>query len=578
MAKKKWVSMHRTRRMIVSAAAVVCAVPGVHAGTSHVAALKDNTLYQDLSGSTSNGSGQFLFVGETAGSSARRAVMAFDFANYLPTNVVGVNSVTLTVFGDKGHSSGALNIYRLTKNWGEGASNAGDPGGSGTLAAPGDATWKYNFYNTSQWTNLGGDFAATASATGSIGAGSWSYSSAQMAADVQGWITSPATNFGWILVGDEAGFQTATRLFSRENTFVELRPDLAVDYNASTWKTGSGLWSAGTSWNFGIPSGAGAEANFTFTSGPTIAVNVDSARTVGTLNFGGSNYTLSGSAITLNRTTGPVQINVASGSHTIASALNVSQNLNVDVAGGSSLAVTGALTPAAGISIAKTNDGMFRVPSVRAQSLNVLGGILAVSTNGGNPGISYVNNLSIAPIAALDLNDNDLVVNNGVFADVQALVFGGFRQAPDPTATGIISTTAQNDNGKEILALFDNSLIGVADWPPGSGITVSHNAIIGKYTYFGDMNFDGQVTGDDYPAIDSNLGTTPPPGVAWFNGDANLDGIVTGDDYAVIDSNLGNGTNNPLALGGIAPVPEPGSIALVGAALLLRRKRQPRAL
>ena len=37
--------------------------------------------------------------------------------------------------------------------------------------------------------------------------------------------------------GDESGFQTATRLFSRENIFPELRPDLAVDYSASTWKT-----------------------------------------------------------------------------------------------------------------------------------------------------------------------------------------------------------------------------------------------------------------------------------------------------------------------------------------------------
>jgi len=88
------------------------------------------------------------------------------------------------------------------------------------------------------------------------------------------------------------------------------------------------------------------------------------------------------------------------------------------------------------------------------------------------------------------------------------------------------------------------------------------------------MNMDGQVTGDDYPAIDSNLGTTPLAGVAWLRGDANLDGIVTGDDYAVIDSNLGNGTANPLATAGATIVPEPALILSAPLLLLLRRKRR----
>src|SRR5438067_687541 len=160
MVKRSSRQSRRSRLALIAAASGALAAHCAFATVTHVATLKDNTLYQDASGSTSNGSGEFLFVGETAGFSARRAVIAFDFATYLPTNVGAVNSVTLTVNADKGHSAGTLNIYRLTKNWGEGTSNAGDPAGSGTVAAPGDATWKYNFYNTSQWTNLGGDFAA----------------------------------------------------------------------------------------------------------------------------------------------------------------------------------------------------------------------------------------------------------------------------------------------------------------------------------------------------------------------------------------------------------------------------------
>jgi hypothetical protein len=138
------------------------------------------------------------------------------------------------------------------------------------------------------------------------------------------------------------------------------------------------------------------------------------------------------------------------------------------------------------------------------------------------------DNLSIAANGRLDLNDNDLVVTDGDFAAIQALVFQGFGGT-----TGITSSTS---NGSQILALFDNALAGLTEW---NGQTVAPNAIIGRYTFFGDANLDGQVTGDDYTVIDSNLDTDPPVGLEWLSGDMNLDGIVTGDDYTVIDSNLG---------------------------------------
>ena len=164
-----------------------------------------------------------------------------------------------------------------------------------------------------------------------------------------------------------------------------------------------------------------------------------------------------------------------------------------------------------------------------------------------------------------DLADNDLVVSNGDLTMIRALIIDGFN-----TGFGITSSTS---NGSQILALFDNALVGSSAW---NGEPISPNAIVGKYTYFGDMNFDGQVTGDDYTIIDSNLNTTPAPGLAWLSGDANLDGVITGDDYTTIDSNLGLGTGNPLSPASLSPVPEPGALGLAVSLVLFggRRKRR----
>src|SRR5206468_5906021 len=111
--------------------------------------------------------------------------------------------------------------------------------------------------------------------------------------------------------------------------------------------------------------------------------------------------------------------------------------------------------------------------------------------------------------------------------------------------------------GNTILALVDNAFVGAGDWPLGSGQTIQANSVIGKYTYFGDMDFDGQVTPGDYGILDANLGTSPPLEVAWLSGDADLDGTVTPGDYGILDANLGSGSGSPLFP---ASVPEPVSI------------------
>jgi hypothetical protein len=167
----------------------------------------------------------------------------------------------------------------------------------------------------------------------------------------------------------------------------------------------------------------------------------------------------------------------------------------------------------------------------------------------GGVGYLQTGGLAIGAGAKLDLNDNDLIATGVSFSQVQGWVYQGYSSVPDSTRTGIVSTAGQNAGGTTILALFNNSLIGVAEWPPGSGNAIGSNAIVGKYTYLGDTDWDGQVTPQDYTAIDANLGATGIDlGMAWFYGDTDFDGNITPQDYTGIDAALGLGVGNPLAV------------------------------
>ncbi len=179
----------------------------------------------------SSGACEYLFAGTTNDGFARRALLQFDIAGNVALGS-SINSVTLTLTVNRSgdNQDATMTLHPLDLAWGEGTTTCGPRGGGqGDPAAPGDATWLDAEFGSVSWSTPGGDFGA-ASASALVGSGNGSqgvWSSAAMAGDVQGWLDAPATNFGWILVGDEARSPTSRRFSSREGSVL---PTLLIDF------------------------------------------------------------------------------------------------------------------------------------------------------------------------------------------------------------------------------------------------------------------------------------------------------------------------------------------------------------
>jgi hypothetical protein len=231
---------------------VLGAVPAV-ADIVNLSASKDNTLFFSAAGALSNAKGQFLFTGRTALGEIRRAVVHFDVAGTIPAGST-VNTASLKLTYDITRVTPPGNIAtngsrlhtakRLLADWGEGTSDADGEEGAGANSTTGDATWAHRNFNTVNWTTAGGQFSGTTSASVTVGTtpGVYTFTSGQLAADVQSMLDTPGGNFGWIVQGVESSTSTAKRFGSREHPNVAARPVLTVDYTAPTAAPGMPAW------------------------------------------------------------------------------------------------------------------------------------------------------------------------------------------------------------------------------------------------------------------------------------------------------------------------------------------------
>lgn len=226
------------RRLVILLATAVLVPATSAAVVIDLNPAQDNTIFQD-SGTLSNGAGSWFFAGKNNDGTTglvRRALIRFDLSS-IPSSAT-INAVSLILANDRGKSgSQTVTLYRANASWGEGTSNSDADPGKGAPATTDDATWTHRFYPATTWSTAGGTYVATPSATVSVGnSGTYTWTSAQMVADVQGWLTSPATNFGWIIIGNEAAKATARRFYSRTGT---TPPILRVTYTTGATATGA---------------------------------------------------------------------------------------------------------------------------------------------------------------------------------------------------------------------------------------------------------------------------------------------------------------------------------------------------
>ena len=194
---------------------------------------KDNTLYEDAC-SVSSGAGENVFVGKSIAGVIRRGLLKFDVVSSVPPGSK-VNGVMLTLHMSRTRSgSQTVYVHRVLADWGEANSiPTSGGGGSGGPAAPNDATWLHTFYDTDFWSSPGGDFVAAPSAAIDVNeVGFYTFgSTAGMIADVKNWVDNPASDFGWILIGNEiSAGRTSKRFDSRENATWGFRPMLTVNF------------------------------------------------------------------------------------------------------------------------------------------------------------------------------------------------------------------------------------------------------------------------------------------------------------------------------------------------------------
>jgi beta-glucanase (GH16 family) len=369
----------------------------------------------------------------------------------------------------------------------------------------------------------------------------------------------------WALIGQQATGNNAMFIQGQFNnstageSMQATVDSLSVDAVKSTWQNDAfGDWSSASSWDAadGVPNFRGANAIFGNVITLPRTVRVDFPQTAGVLQFDSAvRYTLSGATITLDTPAAGAAITVLSGSHTIASAIQLAKDTTIIVLPQvATLTLSGGVRGAAGLT--KTGTGSLEVSQLDVQALNVSAGKLFL-LNSGTPVRSAVTSLSISSGATLDLGKNALVINYS----------GG---SPDATVrsmiTGNLLTSSFLGSTSFGVGYAEASALGGAVAPLFGSVDAT--TLLVRWTRLGDASLDGTVDLTDFTFLAANFNSLNRE---WVQGDFNYAGQVDLTDFSLLATNF-NLTANDSPIG--SPIPEPALLALTALPLALLRRRR----
>jgi autotransporter-associated beta strand protein len=314
--------------------------------------------------------------------------------------------------------------------------------------------------------------------------------------------------------------------------------------------------------------------------------------TAGAFVVGGNAINLGGDIV--DNSTSPQTVN-------LNLAMQADTNFNAasgDIAVGGSISGAFRLTKLGSHTLTLTGANGYGATTVSAGTLVIgapgaLPANTSVTINSGammqlaaNTGGQTVWSLTINGSAALDITNNQLIINYGSAADPIAQIAEYIRTGYNGgnwNGPGIISSEAlTNSNG----LLYG---VGYADGADGivSGLTSGQIEVM--YTLLGDANLDGIVNSSDFNILAANFNQSI---TGWDQGDFNYDGIVNSADFNALAANFNQGGNggdvsasDVAALDAFAAanglslqsVPEPGSAGItivVAMGLVARRRRR----
>jgi len=204
----------------------------------------------------------------------------------------------------------------------------------------------------------------------------------------------------------------------------------------------------------------------------------------------------------LQASSGDATLTVKAGSHLISAPLTLAGSTTMSVGDTSTLTLAGALATDRTVSLIKSSLGTLQIQPNAAPLV-----LATLQIDAGS----------------LDVTRNDLILTATPRTTVTGYLQSHALTSSSLTATmGLaVVTGADYHSFHGAIATFDGQMIMDSD-------------TLVKYTLLGDTNLDGQITLDDYIALDAGfrIATSPKD---WAHGDYNYDGVIDAKDYALID-------------------------------------------